>query len=88
MPRPDHDILPDGDYFMLMVLLSLLLTGKHFSTTKNKIRPNYNPNDEQMKEIILAIDPEQPETEFSGINSLKADKYTNKISKFNTQTKN
>lgn len=88
IPRPDHDILAGWRLFYIDGITSFLLTGKHFSTKKNKIRPNYNPDDKQMKEIILAIDPDQPETEISGIDSLKdSDKYIDKISKFNTQTK-
>src|SRR5690606_13173948 len=47
VPRPDHDILPGWRLFYVDGITSLLLTGKHFSTNKNKIRPNYNPNDEQ-----------------------------------------
>jgi len=88
IPRPDHDILPGWRLFYVDGITSFLLTGKHFSTNKNKIRPNYNPNDEQMKEIILAIDPDQPETEISGVDSLKkSDKFSDKLSKFDTQTK-
>lgn len=87
-PRPDHDILPGWRLFYVDGITSFLLTGKRFSTAKNKIRPNYNPNDKQMKEIIYAIDPEQGDINTDGLDSVKdTDKYEDKLSSFDPQTK-
>lgn len=87
-PRPDHDILPGWRLFYVDGITSMLLTGKKFSTAKNKIRPKYNPDDKQMKEIIYAIDPEVGDIEVDGLGSIEdSDEYIDKMKVFDKQAK-
>lgn len=55
--RPDKDAIPGWRLFYLDGITSILPTGKIFSVEEGKIRPKYNPNDKQMKEIFIAVDP-------------------------------
>jgi len=69
--RPDRDALPQWRLFIVKNITSMLPTGKHFLTSPGKIRPKYNPNDKQMKEIIFAIQPtEAGEIKFIGRDSI------------------
>lgn len=55
--RPGHDDIPGWRLFYLDGITSVMPTGKIFSVQEGKIRPNYNPNDKQMKEIFIAVEP-------------------------------
>lgn len=86
-PRPDHDILAGWRLFYVDGITSMLLTGKNFNPKKN-LRPNYNSEDEQMKEIIYAINVDDSDLEVDGIDSIKQnDKISGEISTFDTQSK-
>ncbi len=83
-PRPDHDILPGWRLFYVDGITSMLITGKHFK----KIRPNYNPDDKEMSDIIYAIDPDESNINVDGLSSIKEpDKYSDKLSQFDKQSK-
>lgn len=55
--RPGHDDIPGWRLFYFDGITSIMPTGKIFSSEQGKIRPNYNPNDKQMKEIFIAVEP-------------------------------
>lgn len=55
--RHGHDDIPGWRLFYFDGITSIMPTGKIFSSEQGKIRPNYNPNDKQMKEIFIAVEP-------------------------------
>lgn len=48
---------PGWRLFRVDSITSFLPTGKHFSNNDDKIPPKYDPNDDQMKQIIASVKP-------------------------------
>lgn len=93
-PKRPNDEIPGFRLFRLDGITSMARTLKTFSTDPNYMRtnrPNYNPQDKQMTQIIAAVEVgnEQPQQQVSGNTSIeKPDTYkgmTNNTNWFKTQ---
>ena len=85
--RPDKDAIPGWRLFYVDGITSIMPTGKEFSTAPQDIRPKYNPNDKQMTQIFVAVQPEsENELEMGGTDSIiEPDSTTKKVSVFDKQ---
>lgn len=69
--RPDHDKLPGWRLFYLDGITAILPTGRNFSNSRYRTRPDYNQNDKQMRKIIEFIDiNEKSPIKTKGLDSL------------------
>jgi hypothetical protein len=54
-----NDEIAGWRLFRLDGITTFMKTMKHFVVNQNNVHPNYNPEDSQMSEIIIAINPAQ-----------------------------
>ena len=86
-PKREADEIPGWRLFRLDGITTFMKTMKQFASDKNKIRPNYNPNDKGMTEVIVSVDPEMDiDVEISGTDSInQPDVIKQKIDTFEPQ---
>lgn len=86
--RPGKDDIPGWRLFYLDGITSIMPTGKVFSVEEGKIRPKYNPQDKQMREIFIAAEPMKKDDLIkTGQDSIVTpDSIEKKVSSFDNQT--